>query len=50
MEQFNYQSFLTYIVLAFIVAVTIHLLFKMMYRNRSLKKNELVKNESVACN
>jgi len=30
-DTFNYQSFLTYIVLAFIAAITIHLLFKIYY-------------------
>lgn len=50
MEQFNYQSFLTYIVLAFIVAITIHLLFKIFYKNVLPKSNETMKNQNSLYN
>ena len=35
----DYQIFLTYIVLALIVAITIHILFKIFYKNNSNKMN-----------
>src|ERR1700741_1664305 len=52
MERFNYQSFLTYIVLAIIVAVTIQLLFKMVSNNDQSNNNktkELMENQLLSC-
>lgn len=42
-DTFNYQSFLTYIVLAFIAAITIHLLFKIYY----VEKEHFIYNDRM---
>lgn len=39
MSQFNYKSFLTYIVLALIIAVLIHLMFKLFVESKSAKNS-----------
>lgn len=51
-NQFNYQSFLTYIVLALIVAIMIHLLFKMFYAKRNENMSLLTPREAKtkSCN